>query len=210
MVAGTVLPRVPVADEQAIVKTAAGLPLRLRLERGRGFRRGLARKDGHGQHEVPPARGHLERIHVEGQARHRLRLAPLQAQAEHLRRAGAGGDEEQAPAVRRPTGLGVVGLVAGQPPGPSPPGGSDPEVVPALVRLEVGHPDREGHGQTVGGHPGVGDAVHGQHVVNGERVGVGRRGGAGQERGQKHREASAHANLPPAPPAGDAHLTRDG
>ena len=110
-----VIPSIPVAHEHASVDMSVLLrlggfidPLR------RAFEVGAIRVHIHAYGEAIAARGDLERIHIDRQARDLHRFAAVERQTPHLRGAGAGRQEVQAPTIRRPARIRVVGWIARQ------------------------------------------------------------------------------------------------
>ncbi len=148
-----VIPGVPMAHEQAIVR----VPVLLRLARlinplGSAVEIGTIGEYVHAHGEAIAARRDFERVYVDRQACDLHRLTAIERQAPHLRAAGARREEVQAPAVRRPARIGVVAGVARQAARLDFFGIEikEPQIRPALVGIHVGFVHGERHVTAIG------------------------------------------------------------
>jgi hypothetical protein len=86
-------------------------------------------------------RRHAERVDIEREFGDRLRFAATHGQSPHLARAAARREEQDVMAVRRPRRAGVVCFVRRQAYRVSTPDVAEPQVVAALVRVDIGMTD---------------------------------------------------------------------
>ncbi len=177
------------ADEQLFVDASAGFAFFDFVEALAGVGRpGGVGEDFEADCEKGAVGRQRERADVEWEIGNRNSLAAVDGDLPDLVAVAASGKEVDVRAVGRPAGAGAAGRVGGQAALPASVSVGDPDIVDALVGVEVGSADDEGGPGTGGVHLQIADPLHGHEVVDGEWAWGGRGGGESGRCQPKHNE----------------------